>query len=268
MASIRLDAATWPPRSLTPTMAGAGAGLALVTALCAQVALSGLRHLTQPDGALGPATALTTLAATAGTLLGAWLTLCAACTWVALLCRDSRSWARPSAWVALASSPAWLRPALGALLAGSLSLGVTAPALARDRPGATHSPGPGPSRSTLPAPVNVTLPAPGWLPAPLPAPTRGCAQRATALVTSADRRMTPDDEIVVRRGDTLWHLAARSLGPSATAADIASEWPRWWHANRQQIGADPGLLLPGMRLLPPAATGAMAAAGSLPEKVR
>jgi nucleoid-associated protein YgaU len=61
--------------------------------------------------------------------------------------------------------------------------------------------------------------------------------------------------VVVRRGDTLWSIAARHLGPGATDAEIAEQWPRWWQANRGQIGDDPDLLLPGQVLVAPAEGG-------------
>jgi len=56
---------------------------------------------------------------------------------------------------------------------------------------------------------------------------------------------------VVRRGDALWDVAARHLGPGASAADIAREWPRWYAANRGVIGADPNLIHAGDVLVPP-----------------
>jgi nucleoid-associated protein YgaU len=59
-------------------------------------------------------------------------------------------------------------------------------------------------------------------------------------------------EVVVLRGDSLWEIAARRLGPAATEAQIAAEWPRWWAANRDVIGPDPNLIRPGQRLRPPA----------------
>lgn len=58
-------------------------------------------------------------------------------------------------------------------------------------------------------------------------------------------------EIVVHRGDTLWSIVERDLGPTATAREIAEAWPRWFAANREAIGADPDLLLPGTVLLRP-----------------
>jgi nucleoid-associated protein YgaU len=100
----------------------------------------------------------------------------------------------------------------------------------------------------------VTVP-PGWTPDRPVATHRRSAQAeaASRLVTGparAERRVA--DEVVVRRGDSLWDIAARHLGPDASAADVAVEWPRWHHANRDVIGADPDLLIPGQRLVPPA----------------
>ena len=60
-----------------------------------------------------------------------------------------------------------------------------------------------------------------------------------------------DEGVVVRRGDSLWSITGRYLGPSATADEIAREWPRWHEANRDVIGADPDLIQPGQVLRPP-----------------
>ncbi|WP_352300711.1 LysM peptidoglycan-binding domain-containing protein [Kineosporia sp. NBRC 101731] len=57
--------------------------------------------------------------------------------------------------------------------------------------------------------------------------------------------------VVVKRGDTLWSIAAQHLGPGANDVDIAHEWPRWYQVNRHLIGADPHKLLPGERLRSP-----------------
>jgi nucleoid-associated protein YgaU len=112
--------------------------------------------------------------------------------------------------------------------------------------------------ATPPTPVPdrpaVTVPA-GWTPDRPVATHRRSAhdEAASRLVTGparAERRVA--DEVVVRRGDSLWDIAARHLGPDASAADVAVEWPRWHHANRDVIGADPDLLIPGQRLVPPA----------------
>jgi nucleoid-associated protein YgaU len=71
---------------------------------------------------------------------------------------------------------------------------------------------------------------------------------------SPERPERPDRHearVVVLRGDTLWSIAARHLGRAATAADIDAEWQRWLAANRDVIGADANLILPGQLLRPP-----------------
>lgn len=98
--------------------------------------------------------------------------------------------------------------------------------------------------------VSVTgtrpAPEPGWRPTSSPAHPRDAS--AIELVS---RGTAEPDTVVVRAGDTLWDLAARHLGPEADAAAIAAAWPRWHEANREAIGADPHLLLPGTVLVPP-----------------
>jgi hypothetical protein len=59
------------------------------------------------------------------------------------------------------------------------------------------------------------------------------------------------DGIVVHRGDSLWSIAARHLGPTASDAEIDAEYPRWFAANREVIGNDANLILPGQLLSPP-----------------
>lgn len=61
--------------------------------------------------------------------------------------------------------------------------------------------------------------------------------------------------VVVHRGETLWSIAARELGPEATDAQIDTAWHRWYAANRGVIGNDPDVILPGQQLqAPPART--------------
>ncbi|KRC66473.1 hypothetical protein ASE12_17880 [Aeromicrobium sp. Root236] len=57
--------------------------------------------------------------------------------------------------------------------------------------------------------------------------------------------------VVVRPGDTLWAIAARSLPAGATDAEIARACARWHAANRDVIGDDPDLIFPKQRLVPP-----------------
>jgi len=74
----------------------------------------------------------------------------------------------------------------------------------------------------------------------IPLPARAAAEPASA------RR-----EVPVRAGESLWTIAARELGPGASDVDIAARWPLWYQANRNVIGADPNILLPGQLLSPP-----------------
>jgi nucleoid-associated protein YgaU len=84
------------------------------------------------------------------------------------------------------------------------------------------------------------------------------AQRPTAdptLLSGPAAPAAPADAgvAVVQRGDTLWGLAARQLGPHATPADIDAQWRRWYAANRAVIGTDPDVIRPGQRLHAPSA---------------
>ncbi|MFI5729337.1 LysM peptidoglycan-binding domain-containing protein [Kribbella sp. NPDC051587] len=77
-------------------------------------------------------------------------------------------------------------------------------------------------------------------------PESGAATRYTDLHSGRGVQVT------VKAGDTLWDLAARELGPHATNEQIAERWPHWYAANRQVIGTDPNLILPGQVLRAPA----------------
>ena len=55
----------------------------------------------------------------------------------------------------------------------------------------------------------------------------------------------------VERGDTLWSIAARELGPGAGTAEISTAVKRWYETNLNTIGPDPDLILPHQRLTPP-----------------
>lgn len=95
--------------------------------------------------------------------------------------------------------------------------------------------------------VTVEAPAPEWTPAPV---------RDLPRVTLTATRPAPQDtrEVTVRRGDTLWDLAAAHLSPEATDAEVAVACRRWYDANRHVIGADPDLILPGQILSVPDVT--------------
>jgi hypothetical protein len=100
----------------------------------------------------------------------------------------------------------------------------------------------------FPASDRASDPLPGWT-ADRPAAPSGPADAAGPPLAAPGGRGA--GLVVVRPGDTLWHIAARHLGPGASAADVAAEWPRWHAANRDRIGPDPHLVRPGLRLRAP-----------------
>lgn len=106
--------------------------------------------------------------------------------------------------------------------------------------------------STLAAPLpdwKPDPPASHWKPDP---PASTDRSRSPKLPQPPVRPSRETDGVVVHRGDTLWSITARQLGPEATTADISEQWPRWHAANRKVIGDDPNVILPGQLLIPPA----------------
>ena len=79
------------------------------------------------------------------------------------------------------------------------------------------------------------------------APRSGGAPPRRAHPAAVGRR----GRLVVRAGDTLWGIAARHLPAGASNARIATEWPRWYRANADVVGADPDLIRPGQQLRSP-----------------
>jgi hypothetical protein len=113
---------------------------------------------------------------------------------------------------------------------------VTLPSPVTTHPGATEPP----------APASASVPEPGWTPS---RPVHAPAPAAARLVTGGT---TPTaSEVVVHRGDSLWTIARRHLGPGATDVEVAAAWPQWYATNRDVIGPDPDVLLPGQVLHAP-----------------
>jgi hypothetical protein len=161
--------------------------------------------------------------------------------------------------------------ALGITLLGGPGLSGAAPAMAAEiavTAGAGDSKLPKKADATV-APhdeeIQFGLPD-GWTPDRPAAPRRPGSPGhrhggSLRLATSTPHAETAVAETVtVQRGDTLWSIAAahlaRRLGSPAGAgpgdAEVAAEWPRWYEANRSVIGPDPGVILPGQLLRPPA----------------
>jgi resuscitation-promoting factor RpfA len=239
--------------------AGAAAGLAcglttsgLVAAVLIRAGWAGLRTGWSEPPALRTPTGLTGAAcALAAGLLLTWLGASA------LLCVLGRLPGQAGRLCAVLSrrvAPGVVRTAVVAILGGTLVAGSAAAASASPRPS--------------PQPASTALPSPGWVgptappavasitPHPvlpgLPAPTPPPADVQLVSAVPASGRVA-DADVVVRRGDTLWAIAARHLPGEASTEQIARSWPRWYAANRQVIGPDPDLIRPGQVLRPPAA---------------
>lgn len=105
-------------------------------------------------------------------------------------------------------------------------------------PGA-GAPGRAAATTAAGAPTTSAPAAPAPAVPPPAAPARAAAPAASPAVT-------------VATGDTLWDIAAAHLPAGAGVAEIAAAWPRWYEANRDVIGADPDLLVPGQQLVAPA----------------
>lgn len=222
-------------------------------------------------GPADPADALVALAASACVLLLLWLAG-SVLTVAAVTALDARGRRCSTARRMLSLlAPVTVQRLVAALIGAGVVTGLATPALASDavpRVSAPHamastSPQPDPQSptktETTPTGTTPTTPEldPGWVPATTPsAPLSPCGAEnsATLLTTSPRAGSQPLDEVVVRRGDTLWDLAARHLGSDATDAEIATEWQRWYAANRALVGSDPDHILPGQRLAPPALT--------------
>jgi nucleoid-associated protein YgaU len=134
-------------------------------------------------------------------------------------------WALATSLIAaIGRTAAALRPRVVVRLVGALiGFGV----------GATASPTPAQASITTLVPPDRPAPRPGVPPSPAP---------VVAAATGT---------YLVRPGDTLWDIARRHLGPRAHAADVARAWPRWYAANRDQLGPDPSVIRPGTRLRVP-----------------
>ncbi|MHA7292865.1 LysM peptidoglycan-binding domain-containing protein [Arthrobacter sp. HLT1-21] len=95
-----------------------------------------------------------------------------------------------------------------------------------------------------------TAVSPQWKPVPGPVDGRPLLGPESRPAASPPTDTSPA-LVVVTPGDSLWTIAAQHLGPFATDVEIAAAWPHWHRENRQTIGDDPHLLLPGQVLRVP-----------------
>jgi nucleoid-associated protein YgaU len=202
---------------------------------------------------LRPDEALAALVAGAALAVLAWLALGVLLELLSLLPGALGRGARRLADVV---TPPLLRRAAAALLGVGIVAGLAPGASVAATPTVVrgHAPLPDPGFGALPDPGWGPPADPpvqtgdGWVPA---APT--VRSQPDVRVLSPGPRTHHDEpaEVVVRRGDSLWAIAARHLGADPSDAEIARAWPAWFEANREVIGDDPDLLRPGQVLRPP-----------------
>lgn len=213
------------------------------------------------------------------TALGAVLELAllAVCAWIVPVLGTCRL-GGPAARLAVALIPRALRGLLVAGVVTGLTVGTAHADTSAPDPtptAAPHEPGlsglvlpdrPSPALAPSPTSTGPSTPVPeasddhpiAVAPTvPPPQPTQPPAGRPDdgRSTTEQDSRSMEDETggstVVVRPGDSLWRIAAASLGPDARDVDIATATARWHRANQEVIGDDPDLLLPGQRLVAP-----------------
>jgi LysM repeat protein len=215
--------------------ASAGTALAAVSPAPSQLPalLAGIATAPQAtaDARGADYVALTVVAVLAWLTLG-WLLACAAFVVAAALPGRLGACAEAASRVLL---PGAARQLIAVALGVTVSAGVSATA-------AAAAPGGRPAEPASVATIDLD-----W-PAEVASPNLAGKPAAPA---SPPPDAAPPSQVVVRPGDSLWRIAARDLGPTATDDQISEAWPRWWTANRAVIGADPELIQPGQRLTPP-----------------
>jgi len=204
----------------------------------------------RPDaGPTTPDTAVAAVAAAGLWLVAAWIGLGVAAQLLSCL-------PGLAGRVAEAASRRLLPALVRRLVAGSAGLGVLlAPVAAGAAPVDPQLDHPA-AVAALPTPVWPVTgdPQPPTEPrhsAPPSAPTPVVRGASGAPPNRPPDRAPDGDTVRVRPGDSLWLIAARRLGPSADAVQVAAAWRRWYAANRTIIGRDPALILPGQVLSPP-----------------
>lgn len=89
---------------------------------------------------------------------------------------------------------------------------------------------------------------PGWPTTTPTTTTPPAATHETPRTRPAPAAPEGAGEVVVLRGDSLWSLAERRLGPDATRGEVLAEQQRLYAANADVVGDDPDRLLPGQVL--------------------
>lgn len=129
---------------------------------------------------------------------------------------------------------------------------------AKSAPPPTAAPAPASTSVREAVPAAATGTTPGMSPAVTPGTTSAAvaAQESTPTAPTAAARTgratsQPAHDaglIVVRPGDSLWTIAAAELPAGSSAAAVDAAWRSLFAANRDVIGDDPDLIVPGQRL--------------------
>jgi nucleoid-associated protein YgaU len=245
--------------------------LALAAGCGAVVVLLGLALAIRPDPETvfsGSVSALPGVAgfaaAAAGLAIALWWILAMALAVVSVLLHKAGRAAAAAA--AGAFAPAFMKRLAAAALGINLLTGAGAAQAADPLPSAN----PGQSVSLLQSPLNAAV-HPQWGPttdesgntsstasgsSDAENPASAHWQPSTGLPSTnvfirPGRSDAAAQAVVVRAGDSLWSIAANQLGPQATDAEIAAHWPRWYERNRETIGSNPHLIIPGQVLEAP-----------------
>ncbi len=204
-------------------------GSTLVARLLLPPLAAGATALRHGDaGAASFETVLTAVCAAAVALSWCWLCLAGSAVAVdsMLCCRvGDRRPARPARLAR--RCPGWLRVAV--LVGCGVGLGGALSSASADTSGASVLDG-------LPVPDRFVS-----RPAVTGHDLRAAAHDPPRAAAAAARRGT----VTVVSGDSLWTIAASLLPPDAGPARITRTWRLLYVHNRQAVGADPNLIVPG-----------------------
>jgi nucleoid-associated protein YgaU len=253
------------PRPTIVVLVRGVVGVAAVLAICAAAfrvfwaaAVDALEAV-RASGPDAPADVIVVAAAAAGLALLVWGALGVVVTALAAV---PGTVGRAATVVADHVAPVVVRRITAALVGGVMATAgspvahadtpLPKPAPTTQTAAVTHAPAPDPAFVvTDRPPVADAVPAPGPTSAPVrPEPTRA-PPALGPLGPAAHTPGHPARTVTVVRGDSLWAIAARYLGPHATEQQVAREWPRWYAANRTVIGPDPDLIRVGQVLAVP-----------------
>lgn len=113
-----------------------------------------------------------------------------------------------------------------------------------------------PPVATAPEPTPTQTPAPVVANPTGASPTGASPNNAhpTDAASGSDQKTesaTTANSVVVAPGDSLWSITAQ-LNPTATTAQLSELWPQLYESNKQAIGSNPNLIIPGIELFIPA----------------